>query len=305
MKKIIVLTLFLCGFYSAYSQDCFDKVAKQAVVIDSLQKIIKEKDNKFNNCTTTAQTKQKALSDTVKSLRSDLSKFQKIKADWKILEGQLKIKDNSIDSLKRQLLEKDKQITATLQQCDQKASEEKQKGKAEILASFVDAYKKPFNELIKSSTKESVLRDMQFVGNNAEVKPILNDLLIYFNAEELLEKKFDVAQINNAKQQLNQIKRQSKLLDTLKDNVEYYQDFNNALKETINKLINLDKRKSADGDTNIQKMKFNEIVTILADYMYNYYDYVKYPYLSDIVLETIKRKQPNADANIRDLLNKL
>ena len=38
IKKIIIATLILCGVSSAYSQDCFEKVAKQAVEIDSLQK---------------------------------------------------------------------------------------------------------------------------------------------------------------------------------------------------------------------------------------------------------------------------
>ena len=133
----------------------------------------------------------------------------------------------------------------------------------------------------------------------------MNDLLIYFNAEELLNKKFDAIQIKNAQVLLSQIKRESKLLDALKENVTYYQDFNTAFKETIGKLINLDKRKSADGDSEIQKLKFNEIVTELTDYMYNYYDYAKYPYLSDIMLEIIKRKRQKADMNILDLLSKL
>ena len=37
---------------SAYSQDCFDKVAKQAVLIDSLQKVIKDANNQFYNLAT-------------------------------------------------------------------------------------------------------------------------------------------------------------------------------------------------------------------------------------------------------------
>jgi chromosome segregation ATPase len=306
MKKIIILTLFLCGVYAAYSQDCFDKVAKQAVVIDSLQKFIKEANNNFNDWMTTVQRIQKASSDTIKSLKSDLSDLGKYKSQKKTIDAQLQTKSDSITLLKNQLLEKDKQIATTRQQGDQKACEEREKGKAEALANIVNTYKsRQFDDLIKSSTKESVLHDRQLADNNAEIKPILSDLLIYFNAIELLAKKYDAAQIKNAQTQFNQIKQKSALLDKLKENIEYYQDFNDALKETIDKLVNLDKRKAADGDLEIQKLKFNEIVTELTTYMYNYYDYGNYPYLSDIVLEIIKRKKPNADADIKDLFNKL
>ena len=86
---------------------------------------------------------------------------------------------------------------------------------------------------------------------------ILNDLSVYFNAEELLAKKINISAINNVKTQLNQIKQKSALLDKLKDNIEYYQDFNNALKGTIDKLVNLDIRKEAGGDAEIQKLKLN------------------------------------------------
>ena len=306
MKKIIILTLFLCGFYAAFSQDCYDKVEKQAVVIDSLQKVIKsERDNSQNQISNSKKI-TKDLGDTIKSLRSDLSKLEKFKAEKKMVDTQFKVKNDSIALLKTQLSERDKQIATAQTIGEQKALEAKEKGKAEAVASIVNSYKnRAFDDLIKSSTKLSLQRDMQLIGNNTEVKQILNDLSLYFNAEELLAKKFDAAAVKDIQTQLNQIEQNSTLLDKLKDKIEYYQDFNNALKETINKLINLDKQKEASGDSEIQKLKFQEILSELSNYMYNYYDYSNYPYLSDIVLEIIKRKQPDADADIKDLLSRL
>lgn len=305
MKKIVVIALILCGFYPAYSQDCFDKVASQAVVIDSLQKLIKTENDNSQRFILDCQKVSKDLSDTIKTLKADLSKLEKFKADKKTIDAQLQQKSDSIASLKTTISEKNKQISAEKSKGEQKARDEKEQGKQEALANIVNAYKKPFDDLLHSSTKMSVQRDLQLVGNNVEVSTVLRDLEKYFSAKELLEKKFDAAQIKNAQNQLNQIQQKSVLLDKLKENIEYYQDFNNALKETTGKLVELDKRKIADGDTEIQKLKFNDIVLELTDYMYNYYDFSNYPYLSDIVLEIIKRKRPNADADITDLLRKL
>ncbi|MBK8369785.1 MAG: hypothetical protein IPL20_00105 [Saprospiraceae bacterium] len=143
------------------------------------------------------------------------------------------------------------------------------------------------------------------MGDNPEIKQVLNDLLIYFSAKDLLLGKFDATRIKNSLAQLKQIKHQSQLLEKLKEDIEYYKDFNVAFKETMNIILSLDKQKSSGGDSEIQKIKFNEIVGILINYMYNYYDYDRYPYLSAIMLEIIKIKKLNADADISHLLKKL
>jgi len=318
MKKIIILILFLSKVCSAYSQtdslllkNFEQKILENSNLKNDLQ-TEKQKNIELSNAykkdTLALQKQIKDLQNEVSSEKqkvSDLNKG-KVKEERDNLQYQVDSLNTIISKLNQTIADKDKQISTIRQQGDQKAREEKDKGKMEVLTILANTYRdRQFDDLLKLSTKESILRDMQLVGNNDEIKLILNDLQIYFNAQELLSKEYDKLQIENAKTQLNQIKRQSKLLDTLKDNVEYYKDYNGALKETIGKLISLDGRKSADSDTEIQKMKFNEIITMLADYMYNYYDYGNYPYLSDILLEIIKRKQPNADADVSDLLIKL
>jgi hypothetical protein len=146
---------------------------------------------------------------------------------------------------------------------------------------------------------------MQLLNNNPEIKQILNDLQIYFHSQKLLSEKFDAAKIKNAQMQLSQLKNKSYALDALKDKIDFYKDFNIELKETINLIIKLDAEKSAQDDSEIKKMKFNDIVLILSGYMYNYYDYTQYPYLSDVMIEIIKRKKLNPDADITDLLKKI
>ncbi len=306
MRKIIVFVLLFCSFYSAHSQitqEMYDKKVEEIVI---LKKQLEDATTGNNNMIATSQNVHRSLKDTINELKTDLSKLEKYKAEKKIVDAQFKQKDDSIALLKTQLFEKDNQIIAVKTAGEQKARTEKENGKQEALASIMNSYiNRTFDDVIKSSTKLSVQRDMQLVNNEPDIKLILNDLSVYFNAEELLAKKINISAINNVKTQLNQIKQKSALLDKLKDNIEYYQDFNNALKGTIDKLVNLDIRKEAGGDAEIQKLKFNEIVTELTKYMYDYYDYANYPYLSDIMLEIIKRKQPNADADITDLLLKL
>jgi hypothetical protein len=307
IKRIISFAFILYGISSAYSQDCFDKVAKQAVLIDSLQKVIKDANNQFYNLATITQTTQKALSDTIKLLKSDLSSLEKFKAQKKSNDAQLKLKSDSIALLKTQLSEKDKQIATDKQQGDQKARAENERGKKEALANLVITYKKPFDDLIESSSKETVQRDILVVGNNTEIKLVLKDLETYFFALEMLAKKFDMAQIKNIQTQLNQIKQNSVLLEKLKKTISKYQTFNDGMKETLNALVTLDKRESATGmGDEIQKLKFNKIMSELSTYIFNYdFNFTDYPYLSEIVLKIIKRKQPNADEDITDLLKEL
>ncbi len=51
--------------------------------------------------------------------------------------------------------------------------------------------------------------------------------------------------------------------------------------------------------------KLNKILSELSKFIFDYnFNFVDYPYFSDIVLDIIKRKQPNPDADIVDLLKK-
>lgn len=317
MKKIIVLTILFCGVISAYTQtdSLFLKNYEQKILENSkLKNDLQTEKQNFSDLSDAYKKDTLALQKQIKDLRnevfsekrkvSDLNK-NKIKEERDNLQTKVDSLNTVISKQNQIITDKDKQITNEKANAKTTADKAKNDGKAEALASIVNSYRDlPFDDIIKSSSKESVARDMQLVGNNLEVKTVLNDLQIYFNAQELLSEKFVAVQIKNAQTKLSQIKRQSKLIETLKDNVMLYQDFNTALKETINKIHELDKQTLADGDSDIQKLKFNDIITIM-DYMYNYYHYVNYPYLSKIVLEIIKRKHPNVDADITDLLKML
>ena len=312
MKKIIILSLILCGISSAYTQNITQEMYDGKVVENAdLTNQIKLEQDKNSLLSSAYKKDTLALQKQIKALHNELSTLKKIKDDWKNLEEQLKTKDNSINLLNQQLITKEQEFFNEMKNGEHKARNEKENGKNEALAYIINNYKyKQFDELIESSTKQSIQRDIQIVGNNIEIKQILSEMLSYFNSTELLTKKFEVAQINKALEQLDQIIQKSMFLEKLKENMKYYQNYNNKLKETIEKIVILDthptQRTFAGDDINIQELKYSKIISELANYIYHYEDYGNYPYLSDIILDVIKRKRPpNADADISDLLKKL
>jgi hypothetical protein len=295
----------LCSFSSVLAQkDLIDRLEKQAVEIDSLKKVIKVK----MDTTLRLSKENNKLVDSMKILKSDLAKLEEFRIGKKKIDTLLGLKSDSIVFLKAAISEKDKQITAEKQKGEQKEREKYDAGKNEILATIANSYKsKSFDELLKSSTKESAQRDLQLFQNQTEIKQILSDIEKFFLAKELLDTRLDIVQLKNVQNQLAQIRKESVLFSKLKEIIGNYQTFNDGLKETIGIIVALDNAETVFKQSKeIQKMKFDKILGEIFSYIFNYdFNFSDYPYLSDILLELIKRKQPNPDADISDLLKKL
>ena len=166
---------------------------------------------------------------------------------------------------------------------------------------------KSFDELIKSTSSISIQRDKELIGNYEDLIQVLADLETCLNAEKLLSIKFDVIQVNNTLNQITLIKQQSESVKTLKSKLENFKVFNEGLVSALQRIIVIDKNENVKGSsTQIQNAKYNKILSELTKYIFEYdFNFVDYPYLSEIVLEIIKRKQPNPDADISDLLQKI
>ena len=53
-------------------------------------------------------------------------------------------------------------------------------------------------------------------------------------------------------------------------------------------------------------MKYKKILSEISTYIFEYdFNFVDYPYLSDIISQLIKLKRTNPDADINDLIKKL
>jgi DNA repair exonuclease SbcCD ATPase subunit len=301
MKKIFVSTLIFCAVCQVYAQeDLISAVTRQAVEIDSLKKKLAITVTTNENYIIQVQRSLKNLEDSVKMLNTNLAELQKYNAEKEIIDAQLQAKSDSISKLKNKYDEEKQKGQET-------AREERQKGKDEVFESIVRSYSnKPFDDLIKSSTKESVQRDLPLVGeDNPNVKNLLSDLAKYFNSKELLTKKCDKYRLKETQNQLKTINQRSESLERLREIINNYDIVSIELKKIINKIADLDKRISVTHEE-IQEQKFNKILTEISSYIFNYdFNLSDYPFLSDILLEIIKRKYPDADANISDLLQQL
>lgn len=301
MKRAIVLVLILykLGFINA--QDCCTEVAKQALKIDSLQKTILAKENYYTNTIEDLQNKLKIEIESKQKLNSEYLKLKKFKEEKKDFEIQFKNQEDSIKKLKHEILQKEEQLSSEDAKCEQRIYDEVIHTKNKLLADILNIYKKPFDDLIKLSTKSSVQRDLEIVDKNQEIKSVLLDLEKFFEAQELFNIKYDYARVNNSLQQLNQIKQNSELLERLKINIEFYNSYRDELKAAVEKIIELDKKSLAANDEMVKELKLKDI----TNYIYNYYDFSIYPYYSEIITEIIKRKFPDPDSDISDLLNKI
>ena len=315
MNKTIVLFIMFFGLGNAYAQSVADIISKQAIEIDSLKKVNKTfviKNDSLKKVISANELRNKQQSenqeDIIEALKNELSDLEKFKSNKKAIEAKLVAKSDSIKLLKKQISEKDNEIKNITVNSKKDAAAEKENGKNEVLNKLVNIYKNnSFDELINSSSIESVQRDKQLIGNNTDIIQIITDLETYFNAENLLSKKYDAEQVNNANSQVTLIKQQSKLVAALKNNLTNFKTFNEGLNAVIQNIIAIDIDESVKNMSPVVvKSKLDKILSELSKFIFDYnFNFVDYPYFSDIVLEIIKRKQPNPDADISDLLKKI
>jgi hypothetical protein len=323
MKKIIILFIILSGFGNVYAQDnALDKIVYQALEIDSLKKANKTVElridsllkiiatNEISNKQLTANhhAAVKKYADSIENFKKELSSFEKYKSDKKTIETTIIAKSDSIILLKKQIIQKEDETKTIIEKSKKDAVTEKDNGRNEVLNQLVYTYKNnSFDDLIHSSSIKSVQRDKQLIGNNTDVKQIITELEIYFSALNLFSNKFNAPQVNDAISQVNLIKQQSKLVSTLKDNLDNFKTFNEGLNAAIRNIVALDKKEYVKGMSDqVVKSKLNKVLSEISKFVFEYnFNFVDYPYLSDIVLEIIKRKQPSPDAEVNDLLNKI
>lgn len=289
-------------YSSAYSQQevLLNRLTEQAVTIDSLKRVVIQVQKKEVE----RRSKLVKLEDSLKKLNSELSALEGLKKNQKSLNDQFKQINDSIHLLSTQLSQKEKLLLDAGKENKKNVTEAKERGKHEALDALINYYlKNTFEVLIQSSTKQSIQKDQQLFGDKTELKSLLSDLEKYFNAKELLNKKYNPGQIQKAQNELNQIKLESVLLSKLKNDLRLYEAFNNGIKDALLKIAKLDEDKIVNPlSLERQKEKYYEISAFIFNFDFNLIDY---PYLSEIVLEVIKRKIPSPDAEVSDLIQKL
>lgn len=321
MKKVIVFILVIFCCSSAYTQDLIKEIQKLTLANDSLQKQVIRPLNdsiiKLNSAHNNVITK---LNEQIKALeieKSDLNKKLKTleSSVTELNKNTIKVERDNLqakcDSLTLKVIElnklvsiKDLQILQDKELSMKKYTQEKEKGKQEVLNQIIKTYSKPFDELIKNSTLKSVERDMSIVGDKTEVQQKFLNLQKYFNSELVLSDKFNEQKVVTAKNELTSIEQTERVLK-LTDKLSKYKLSNDGLKTTIEKILEIDKQFVAN-DEYTQKTKLNDILSELAWYFRNYrFSFTDYPYLTEIVMEIIKLKQKDANTDIANMKDKL
>lgn len=312
MKKTLLLPFFIFSFFSVFAQqdELLEKYMKQSIkqelLIDSLKKVSKSEKDNLNKQSKDYQSKLNAKNDTLKSLKLNLSKLEKYKSEMNKNEVLFKQKNDSIILLKNQIVLLNKQKLDENQKFSQNLREENIKGKGEVKSKLINYYmNKNFDELIVSTAKNTIQRDI-LILEDSNIKPILNDLIIFFEAKAIIEKKYNAEQMKNMQLQMNKLKQQSEILASLTENFENYEVFNNGLAECLVKIDGIDKKETVGSDKELKKLKYNKILSEISIYIFDYdFNFIDYPYLSEILLQLIKRKKANPDADINDLIKKL
>lgn len=312
-----ILTLFIFVNVNA-QEDLIKKITDQAVEINNLKEELKKRDqgiktkedDVLKNQATIKQLldKVREKQDSIKFLKSIPQELAKLQKEIILNENKLAEKNDAIALLKSEIIENEQKEVLQIQKSIELAKEEKQSGKNEIISKIENKYKnKPFDSLIKTFSESSIKEDLIIFGQTSENKPLLTDLMTYFQAEKLLENRFESLSINKAQTQLEQINQKSELVSLLKRKLEDYQMMNDGLKQSFEKITLLDQRETVSGmQEEIIEKKRNKILADISQYIFNYdLNLLDYPFLSNAIMEVIKRKQPNPDADISDILGNL
>jgi hypothetical protein len=313
MKNTFILLLIIFSFSKSYSQDLIEKIQKLTLEKDSLQKVIKPLEDTIDNLRDNHFSSNKKLNKKIDSLlkvnsdlESKIAKLEKNKLKIAFDESQKKVDSLSITVEKnnKEINNKDSLLEAKIKNEVVNLKKEKENGKLEVLNQIYQSYNKPFDDLLKSSTLKSVERDLPIIGSNQEVNQRLLNLQKYFNAEEVLGVKFNEKEVNAALNQIESLEK-TELVKKLTDKLSDYKLSNEALKSTLQKIMEIDKNFPASDD-NVQKLKLKEILYEFELFFYDYdFNFSDYPYLSNIILEIMNLKRLNSDTDIRQFLDKL
>ncbi len=303
MKRNIIFTVLLLIATIGYSQEnaLIDKITKQTLEIDSLKNKLKIKQDSL-------VLMKQACDNFHRFFNTEKSKNKKLQTELATLKDkqQIEAKNLELEHLRKQLKEVKLQADSKLKE-QQNDCNQRLEGELKALKDrFVGVYKtSQFDELIASSSLKAVERDRQLFADYTDIQPILKDLSSYFKVLQVLNAKYDMQNVENGISDLKTIQKSSEKVTQLLENLEYYKDYTAELKTVLSKIAELDKKELTGGDEEIQKMKFNKILSVLSDYLYNYKGYQKYLYINAIVRELLERKMGNADADITDLKQKL
>jgi hypothetical protein len=320
MKKILVAVIILLLVNPLYSQDFIKEYNKLLLVNESLQKqvtllnsTINELKNSNDSLVNTKQVQIKTLENEQIDLNEQIKSYESTIDD--LNKNKIKNERDHLQSSLDSLLKLNGELANTIsdqnskkiqaqKSCDETKRQEYDKGKLELINQLAEFYNKPFDDLITSSSIKIVERDFPIVGNKVEFEKKLRDLKKYFIAEQVLHEKFNEQNVSNAITIIGNIDK-TESVRNLDERLKKYKLYLDGLNKALSKILEIDKKFIGVDNKSIE-VKTKNILFELSYYFRNYrFNFKDYPYLTEIILDIIKLKQEDPNADIKYLIDKL
>ena len=326
MKKTIVFSLLVLFSSISFAQnDLLDRIEKQAgkikeleTQITDLENIIKQKDkdiedivkqknkdiesinNKYKKC----QKDSTSLKNTVDNNTQKIASLEKENNTIKQLQNE---KDEAEKKLKECEDNKEHEIEEIKNECIEKENNSYDQGIKDAYSEIEQNINMDFDQMVQTMSSETINHYISIFKKDANLLDKLNKALIFIEARNLLNKKYDKDSIDEALSKIQNLGIKSELKDDLEEKLKMYGYSNDYLKQTVINIIDKDKKFYAnDGDDDTTELKRWLILKEISDFIYNYsFTFDKYPYLSNIISEILDKKFNDINIDISYILEKL
>lgn len=298
MKRLLIIYVFstLFGFVYAQTKGT-NKIKNQTEKLDSLKIEILKINLKIDN-----------LAKDIGLLNKELKPSRSNNEETSLVQTR-----DSLRSLQKEINQLRAKLSKKEEAIQKNKNKEYQKGKDEVLQQIIMPLKgKSFDELIKSSTIALLQNLHQYIEKSLNTENNfqneIKDLCMYFELSQIFQQKVNENQLKKAKTRLTQISQSSALMEQLRQKMEGYNNYKSGLKETIEKIIEIDRNEKVQGmHEDVQMTKYNKISILVSKFLFSYaFKFKDYPHLASIINEILLQKfPPNTDSDISYLLNEL
>lgn len=331
MRRVLCFIVFVICSYSLFSQDEQIKIIQQLTLENHLLKSdsLKQLHDSIFRLNRMCRDEVSNLKETVNGLKNDTSELRlkitrldrnienlnknKIKIERDLLSQRIDSMKMDVEKLK--MLVKSQYDTMLLNKAKVKEEVEmaKKEVKEQLIINLASNYtNKSFDSVIQFSTKESVFRDMKLLGDRSDCMQVLNDLALYFEADDLFRNRYDKKRNSDLLLKLQNIIRESVLLKSMIYKLSDYEQLSTGLKDCMKIILEYDDPKNKNYVVTKQleevdkeykrELIFKEIKSYIVSYGFNFIDY---PYLTSIISDIIFYKQNDPDRDIKEFYTKL
>jgi hypothetical protein len=319
---------FILSLELGAQDNCCDRLEKKVVQVENLNNTIRDTTKSLNLIIKNLKFESDTLKTSVDRLRSESIKWLGYTADKKQVDKANEqfenLKKNTVSTatykLQTEELDRNKKDLADCRnlvskkedavQAAEKVSRALQENVDKTLGLIDARYKKSFEELVKSTTPASLESDLVIIknldvnGSRTQLLERINELNLFKQAQALLGKKYDDAEINRAKSSLKPIMDEEAMKQLVKL-LESYGGLSVNFKNTLLDIQKKNELKAGSSDDLISEKK-SATLQVIEDFVYyTKVDLGKYVFINQIITELKNRKMTDVDADIKDLLQRL